>query len=119
MTEQRETRPYSYALLLARLLLAVNKMLKKEKRRFPSSPPEHPGVLMRDFVMPNLDLTADDVIKKTGISQQELEALFNCKARVDQKLKEKLRPALGDAVEILSDRQTSFDHFATYGRWPL
>lgn len=77
-----------------------------------------PGALLRDHIMRWKDLSTEDILAKSDLSEKELSAFFNGEARFDENLKRRLRPAIGDAVEVLQDRQKSTDYYSQHGRWP-
>jgi plasmid maintenance system antidote protein VapI len=68
--------------------------------------------------MPNLDLTDQAVVKRSGISEAQLTDLFEGRASFDAHTRDVLRPALGDATDLLFNHQKAFDFYRQHRKWP-
>ena len=95
-----------------------NALLKDKKPHAPNFPPEHPGIILKEFIMPNFKLTAEDVSAKSGINAEQLQSIFNGKADIDASTRNQLRKSFGAAADDLYNHQQTFDYYKEKGQWP-
>lgn len=91
----------------------------RKKRYIPDFKPDSPGVFMKEFLMPILNIRESDVLEKTSLSDSDLQSIFNGNTRIDSKMADKLRPAFGSSADNLCKQQELFDYYSEHGKWPL
>jgi addiction module HigA family antidote len=72
-------------------------------------PPVHPGALLRDDILPHLDMTKSDVAKALGISRAQLYAVLSEKAPVTAAMALRLGKFFGNGPELWLNMQSNYD----------
>ncbi len=75
----------------------------------PAWRPSHPGVLLRDVILPALHLTVKDAADKLGISRQTLHAILSGKSAVTPEMAVRLGKLCGDGAGIWLRMQQAHD----------
>ena len=75
----------------------------------PAWRPSHPGVLLRDVILPALHLTVKDAADKLGISRQPLHAILSGKSAVTPEMAVRLGKLCGDGAGIWLRMQQAHD----------
>ncbi|MEW5422651.1 HigA family addiction module antitoxin [Amorphus sp. 3PC139-8] len=77
--------------------------------RHHSIPPMHPGELLREDVLPALDVSKAELARTLGISRQTLYDLINERQPVTAEMAVRLGKALGSSPRFWLDLQRAFD----------
>ena len=72
-------------------------------------PPVHPGALLREDVLPHVDMTKSDVAKALGISRAQLYAVLAEKAPVTAAMALRLGKFFGNGPELWLNMQSNYD----------
>jgi addiction module HigA family antidote len=75
----------------------------------PAWRPSHPGVLLRDVILPALHLTVKDAEVYLGISRQTLHAILSGKSAVTPEMAVRLGKLCGDGAGIWLRMQQAHD----------
>ena len=78
----------------------------------PAWQPSHPGVLLREVILPALHLTVKDAAEKLGISRQTLHAILSGKSAVTPEMAVRLGKFCGDGPGIWLRMQQAHDLWA-------
>lgn len=78
---------------------------KDEPKRIPT----HPGEILREDVLPALDMTTQTFADRVDIPLTEAEDLLNCKAHVDQHIAHKLGELCGNGPDLWLAMQKAYD----------
>lgn len=71
--------------------------------------PTHPGELLRDVILPAIDLGKSELAGKLGISRQHLYDILNERKPVSPEVAVRLGKAFGDGAEVWLRMQSAFD----------
>lgn len=71
--------------------------------------PTHPGALLREDILPELDMPKAQVAKALGISRQHLYDILNEKKPVSPEVAVRLGKAFGDGAGIWLRMQAAYD----------
>lgn len=77
--------------------------------RFSAWRPSHPGVLLRDVILPALRLTVKDAAANLGITRQTLHAILSGKSAVTPEMAVRLGKLCGDGPGIWLRMQQAYD----------
>ena len=75
----------------------------------PALRPSHPGVLLREEILPALRLTVKDAAAKLGVSRQTLHAILSEKSAVTPEMAVRLGKLCGDGPGIWLRMQQAHD----------
>ncbi|MGB8362973.1 MAG: helix-turn-helix transcriptional regulator [Rhizomicrobium sp.] len=100
------------------LKIMGRKLVGKEEPGFPTREPVHPGVFLKKYILPNKSLTEKDVQTKSGISTEKLSEIFSGHASIDEEMRDKLRPAIDGAADLLYDHQKTYDYYSKNKKYP-
>lgn len=75
----------------------------------PAWRPDHPGVLLREVILPALRLTVKEAAEKLGISRQTLHAILSGKSAVTPEMAVRLGKLCGDGAGIWLRMQQAHD----------
>ena len=75
----------------------------------PAWRPSHPGVLLREEILPALRLTVKDAAAKLGVSRQTLHAILSEKSAVTPEMAVRLGKLCGDGPGIWLRMQQAHD----------
>ena len=75
----------------------------------PALRPSHPGVLLREEILPVLRLTVKDAAGKLGVSRQTLHAILSEKSAVTPEMAVRLGKLCGDGPGIWLRMQQAHD----------
>jgi addiction module HigA family antidote len=75
----------------------------------PAWRPSHPGVLLREVVLPALRLTVKDAAEKLGVSRQTLHAILSGKSAVTPEMAVRLGKFCGDGPGVWLRMQQAHD----------
>jgi addiction module HigA family antidote len=78
----------------------------------PAIQPTHPGVLLREDVLPALELTVTDAAAKLGVSRQTLHAILAERAAVTPEMAVRLGKLCGDGGRVWLAMQQAHDLWA-------
>ena len=78
----------------------------------PSLQPAHPGALLREDVLPALDLTVTDAASRLGVSRQTLHAILAERAAVTPEMAVRLGKLCGDGGRVWLAMQQAHDLWA-------
>jgi addiction module HigA family antidote len=78
----------------------------------PAIQPSHPGVLLREDVLPALDLTVTDAAAKLGVSRQTLHNILGERAAVTPEMAVRLGKLCGDGGRVWLAMQQAHDLWA-------
>lgn len=82
---------------------------KYTAKRNPNRCPTHPGALLRDDLLPALNLDKSEVAAALGISRTHLYDLLNEKKPVTRNLAARLGAAFGDGPAVWLRMQAAYD----------
>jgi addiction module HigA family antidote len=77
--------------------------------------PVHPGALLREDVLPNVEMTKSDVAKALGVSRAQLYAVLGERAPVTAPMALRLGRFFGNGPELWLNMQSNYD-LETLGR---
>ena len=75
----------------------------------PGFPPSHPGEILREMIMPALDMNATELAKHLGVSRQALSGLINERKSVSMEMAQRLGQAFGNKARFWLALQMQFD----------
>ena len=78
-------------------------------RRSPDLPRTHPGVLLREDVLPALRLTVKEAAEKLGVSRQTLHAILAGKASITPQMAVRLGKFCGNGPQLWLHMQVAYD----------
>jgi len=78
-------------------------------RRHPSIEPSHPGALLREFILPDLDRSMTEIARSLGISRQLLYSIVNEKAPVTPEVAVRLGKLCGNGPRLWVNMQAAYD----------
>ena len=71
--------------------------------------PIHPGVILREDILKEMNLTITDAAKGLGISRKQLSEIINEQASLTAEMAVRLEQAFGVEAEFWLDLQKKFD----------
>jgi len=71
--------------------------------------PIHPGVILREDILKEMNLTITDAAKGLGISRKQLSEIINGQASLTAEMAVRLEQAFGVEAEFWLDLQKKFD----------
>ena len=83
--------------------------MAKARYRDPNRPPIHPGEIIREDVLPALDMSKSDFAMALGISRQMLHGILSEKHPVTVEMAVKLGHVLGNGPDIWIALQQAYD----------
>lgn len=84
-------------------------MTEHRAKRHPALPPVHPGEILRDDVLPALDMTVKDAAAELGVSRQALHNILNGSAAVSPEMALRLGKFCGNGPDLWLRLQQAFD----------
>jgi antitoxin HigA-1 len=84
-------------------------MAEHTAKRNPNRCPSHPGELLRETILPALNLSKIEVASALGISRQHLYDLLSEKKPVSPEIAVRLGKAFGDGPEVWLRMQAAHD----------
>lgn len=78
-------------------------------KRDPKRCPTHPGELLREDILPALDLTRVEIADMLGISRQHLYDILNARKPVSPAIAARLGKLFGDGAAIWLRMQANYD----------
>lgn len=75
----------------------------------PSLEPSHPGALLREFTLPDLDRPMTEIARALGISRQLLYSIVNEKAPVTPEVAVRLGKLCGNGPRLWVNMQAAYD----------
>jgi len=78
-------------------------------KKHPSIPEMHPGELLREVVVPALDLSKAEIARALGISRQTLYGILDEKQAVTAEMALRLGKLCGNGPELWLNLQRSYD----------
>lgn len=75
----------------------------------PSLEPTHPGALLREFTLPDLDRPMTEIARALGISRQLLYSIVNEKAPVTPEVAVRLGKLCGNGPRLWVNMQAAYD----------
>ena len=80
-----------------------------ETTRSPLHPPMHPGELLREEIIPAMDLSVTEIAKRLGVSRQALHDILNESARVSPEMALRLGKLFGNGARFWANLQLTYD----------
>ena len=77
--------------------------------RSPQYPPMHPGALLREDVIPAMDMPISEIAQRLGISRQTLHDILAERARVTADMALRLGKFFGNNAQFWLNLQTRYD----------
>ena len=77
--------------------------------RNPDRCPTHPGVFLREIVVPEVDVSKTEIARRLGISRQQLYAILNGEQPVTSATAVKLEALFGRSAQAWLNMQTAHD----------
>ncbi len=71
--------------------------------------PTHPGEIIRDVVLPELNLSVSEAARQLGVSRQMLHAILSGKSAVSAEMALRLGQFCGNGPELWLAMQQTFD----------
>ena len=78
-------------------------------KRHPSIPPTHPGELLREIILPDIDMTKTDIAKALQISRQTLYDILNERQPVTAEMAVRFGKLFGNGPHFWINMQRTFD----------
>ncbi len=75
----------------------------------PSLEPTHPGAVLREFTLPDLDRPMAEIARSLGISRQLLYSIVNEKAPVTPEVAVRLGKLCGNGPRLWVNMQAAYD----------
>ena len=75
----------------------------------PSIEPSHPGALLRELVLPDLDRPMTEIARALGLSRQLLYSIVNEKAPVTPEVAVRLGKLVGNGPRLWVNMQAAYD----------
>ncbi|HLI11667.1 MAG TPA: HigA family addiction module antitoxin [Alphaproteobacteria bacterium] len=72
-------------------------------------PPQHPGALLREIILPSLGLSITDVAARLGVTRQTLHRLMGEKTAVTPEMALRLGKFCGNGPDIWLRMQEAYD----------
>jgi len=77
--------------------------------RHPSIPPTHPGELLKEVILPDIDMTKTDIAKALQISRQTLYDILNERQPVTAEMAVRFGKLFGNGPRFWINMQRAFD----------
>jgi addiction module HigA family antidote len=71
--------------------------------------PTHPGAILREDVLPELNMSVSGFARSLGVSRQTLHAVLAERSGISPELALRLGALLGNGAQLWVDMQTKFD----------
>jgi addiction module HigA family antidote len=71
--------------------------------------PLHPGLIVKDVLIDNTNLSVTEAAEKLGISRTSLSQLINCHNRISPEMALRLSKLLGTSIEMWLNLQAQYD----------
>ncbi len=71
--------------------------------------PTHPGVILREDVLPNLNMSVSAFARSLGVSRQTLHAVLAERSGISPEMALRLGVLLGNGAQLWVDMQTKYD----------
>jgi len=84
-------------------------MFEYAAKRDPNRCPTHPGALLRDDILPALNMSKADIAEAIGISRRHLYDILNEKKPVSAEVAVRLGAAFGDGPGVWLRMQAAYD----------
>ncbi len=84
-------------------------MTKYAAKRDPDRCPSHPGALLRDDILPAIEMGKSALASALGISRQHLYDILNEKKPVSPEVAARLGKAFGDGAAVWLRMQAAYD----------
>ena len=78
-------------------------------KRNPNIRPTHPGEILKEDVLPTLDMSVSDVARSLGVSRQSLHRILSGKAGVTPEMALRIGKFCGNGPELWLRMQEAFD----------
>lgn len=89
--------------------MGSRKMANFTAKRNPNRCPTHPGALLREDILPALNMSKSAIADAIGISRQHLYDILNEKKPVSPEMAVRLGKAFGDNPEVWLRMQAAYD----------
>jgi addiction module HigA family antidote len=89
--------------------MPTNKGRERRLKSEPDREPTHPGLVLREDVLPALGLTASDAARELGISRQTLHRIMAGKAAVTADMAVRLGKFCGNGPNLWLNLQSAHD----------
>jgi len=89
--------------------------MRAKKSMTAGLPPVHPGALLREDILPALDVSKVEIAKALGISRAQLYAILSERAPVTAPMALRLGRYFGNGPELWLNMQSNYD-LETLGR---
>jgi addiction module HigA family antidote len=80
-----------------------------KKKLIPTRAPTHPGAILREDVLPALDMSVSDVAKTLGVSRQQLHRILAETARITPEMALRIGKFCGNGPELWLRMQIACD----------
>jgi antitoxin HigA-1 len=81
----------------------------KRKTMTRGLPPVHPGAMLREDILPNVDMPKSEVAKSLGISRAQLYAILDERSPVSAATALRLGRFFGNGPELWLNMQSNYD----------
>jgi addiction module HigA family antidote len=78
--------------------------------------PTHPGAILREDVLPELNMSVSAFSRSLGVSRQTLHAVLSERSGISPEMALRLGVLLGNGPQLWLDMQTKFDLWQAEGR---
>jgi antitoxin HigA-1 len=83
--------------------------IERKSLRHPDRPPVHPGAILREDVLPDLDIGKGEFAEALGISRQMLHGILSEKHPVTVDMAVRLGHVLGNGPDLWINLQRTYD----------
>ena len=83
--------------------------MRKAENMTAGLPPIHPGALLREDILPNVDMPKSEIAKALGISRAQLYAILAERAPVTASMALRLGRFFGNGPELWLNMQSNYD----------
>ena len=84
-------------------------MAHEENRRDRARPPIHPGAILREDVLPALEMSVTTAADRLGVSRQTLHSILRGDSAVSPEMALRLGKFCGNGAEIWTRMQAAYD----------
>jgi antitoxin HigA-1 len=84
-------------------------MIQKSPARLPHRPPTHPGAILRDDVLPALNLSVSEAARQLRVTRQTLHRVLAGKSGVSPEMAVRLGKFCGNGPRLWLRMQQAFD----------
>jgi addiction module HigA family antidote len=78
--------------------------------------PPHPGLTLKDDILPALELTATEASEQLGVTRAAFSRVINCKAGISPEMALRIEAWLGEKHGGSAGAWLALKHLMTYGR---